>query len=90
MYLVVLRELRQFARSLVKMLISSLTPQAIIHFNVHGSGKKLFGDGFALWYTANMGYEGPVFGNQNYFRGMGIFFDTYSNVQQVWSAVLCD
>jgi len=22
-----------------------------VHFKVHGSGKDLFGDGFAIWYT---------------------------------------
>lgn len=32
--------------------------EMILHFGVHGSGKNLFGDGFALWYTKdrnNMG-----------------------------------
>lgn len=23
----------------------------VIHFNVHGSGSTLYGDGFAFWYT---------------------------------------
>jgi len=22
-----------------------------VHFNVHGQGKNLFGDGFVVWYT---------------------------------------
>ena len=25
--------------------------EVLIHFHVHGSGKDLFGDGFAVWYT---------------------------------------
>eukprot|EP00049_Salpingoeca_infusionum_P007837 m.126702 g.126702 ORF g.126702 m.126702 type:complete len:339 (+) comp13841_c0_seq1:33-1049(+) len=51
-------------------------------FNIHGQGKKLFGDGLAFWYTQNRMQQGPVFGNQDMFVGLGIFFDTYSNVQQ--------
>ena len=30
-----------------------------------------------------MGVSGPVFGAQDNFVGLGIFFDTYSNVKQV-------
>lgn len=32
--------------------------EMLLQFSVHGSGKNLFGDGFALWYTKdrnNMG-----------------------------------
>ena len=25
--------------------------ELLVHFEVHGSGKNLFGDGFAIWYT---------------------------------------
>ena len=25
--------------------------EMVVHFQVHGSGKTLFGDGFAIWYT---------------------------------------
>jgi mannose-binding lectin 2 len=51
----------------------------LLHFNVHGKGKDLFGDGFAFWYTKEKGQFGPIFGNAEYFTGLGIFFDTYSN-----------
>ncbi|XP_041476999.1 vesicular integral-membrane protein VIP36-like [Lytechinus variegatus] len=50
-----------------------------LHFSVHGSGKTLFGDGFAIWYTKERMKDGPVFGNMDYFTGLGLFFDTYSN-----------
>eukprot|EP00057_Strongylocentrotus_purpuratus_P013910 XP_011668384.1 PREDICTED: VIP36-like protein [Strongylocentrotus purpuratus] len=50
-----------------------------LHFSVHGSGKTLFGDGFAIWYTKERMKDGPVFGNIDYFTGLGLFFDTYSN-----------
>lgn len=39
--------------------------EAIIEFRVHGAGVKLFGDGFAFWYTESNKKEGPVFGNQD-------------------------
>lgn len=82
--------------------------EVLIHFNVHGHGKDLFGDGFAFWYTKEKGklgeplcltfhhlflsYDhqqcvstGPVFGNTDYFTGLGVFFDTYSNYNGVHS-----
>ncbi|KAJ3224024.1 hypothetical protein HK099_000350 [Clydaea vesicula] len=42
----------------------------------------LFGDGFAFWYTADKEVEGPVFGSKDKFKGLGVFFDTYSNGRQ--------
>lgn len=34
--------------------------EMILHFNVHGSGKNLFGDGFALWYTKDRNIMGQI------------------------------
>ncbi|XP_005089869.1 vesicular integral-membrane protein VIP36 [Aplysia californica] len=50
-----------------------------IQFKVHGSGKTLFGDGFAVWYTKERMKIGNVFGNADPFTGLAIFMDTYSN-----------
>ncbi|KAJ8316938.1 hypothetical protein KUTeg_004842, partial [Tegillarca granosa] len=50
-----------------------------VQFKVHGSGKNLFGDGMAIWYTKERLQLGPVFGNKDYFTGLAIFLDTYSN-----------
>lgn len=50
-----------------------------VHFKVHGKGKELFGDGFAIWYAKDRLQDGPVFGNKDYFKGLAIIFDTYSN-----------
>ncbi|KAK3095638.1 hypothetical protein FSP39_017016 [Pinctada imbricata] len=50
-----------------------------VQFKVHGSGKNLFGDGFGIWYTKDRNQLGPVFGNKDFFTGMAILFDTYSN-----------
>ncbi|CAF0916737.1 unnamed protein product [Brachionus calyciflorus] len=48
-------------------------------FHVHGHGKDLFGDGFAMWYTKERNVLGPVFGNKDHFTGLGIILDTYAN-----------
>ncbi|TPX59445.1 hypothetical protein PhCBS80983_g02460 [Powellomyces hirtus] len=48
-------------------------------FKVHGSSTGLHGDGFAFWYTSQKNSRGPVFGSQDKFTGLGVFFDTYAN-----------
>uniref|UniRef100_A0A090XAQ2 Putative lectin vip36 involved in the transport of glyco carrying high mannose-type glycans n=1 Tax=Ixodes ricinus TaxID=34613 RepID=A0A090XAQ2_IXORI len=48
-------------------------------YKVHGSGKELFGDGFAIWYAKEALQLGPVFGSKDKFSGLAIFFDTYAN-----------
>lgn len=53
--------------------------EVVVNFEVHGQGKHLFGDGFAFWYTREKGQIGPVFGSRDFFTGLGVFFDTYSN-----------
>lgn len=50
-----------------------------VQFKVHGKGKELFGDGFAIWYTKDRARDGPVFGSSDLFHGMAIILDTYSN-----------
>jgi mannose-binding lectin 2 len=50
-----------------------------IQFNVHGQGKDLSADGFAFWYAKERNHLGPVFGSPDYFRGLAIVLDTYSN-----------
>uniref|UniRef100_A0A1I8JGX5 L-type lectin-like domain-containing protein n=1 Tax=Macrostomum lignano TaxID=282301 RepID=A0A1I8JGX5_9PLAT len=52
-----------------------------MHFRVHGSSGNLFGDGIAFWYIdpAVSKFNGPVFGMQDKFRGLGVLLDTYSN-----------
>lgn len=50
-----------------------------MNFKVHGSKGDLFGDGLAIWYTQSRGELGSVFGSKDYFRGLSVFLDTYSN-----------
>jgi len=50
-----------------------------VQFKVSGTTKDLFGDGFAIWYTKDRMVEGPVFGSKDFFSGLAIMVDTYSN-----------
>jgi len=50
-----------------------------INFKVSGTTKDLFGDGFAFWYTKERMENGPVFGSKDFFSGLAIIGDTYSN-----------
>uniref|UniRef100_A0A336MAH6 CSON014351 protein n=1 Tax=Culicoides sonorensis TaxID=179676 RepID=A0A336MAH6_CULSO len=51
----------------------------VVSFKVHGKGKELFGDGMAIWYAKDRLTDGPVFGSKDYFSGLAIILDTYSN-----------
>lgn len=53
--------------------------ELIVQFKIHGKGKELFGDGLALWYAKERMVTGPVFGSKDYFNGLAIILDTYSN-----------
>lgn len=56
-----------------------------VHFKVHGGGRSLAADGFALWYTKSRMEPGPVFGSRDQFTGLGLFLDTYKNGPQAVS-----
>ncbi|WFD40995.1 uncharacterized protein MJAP1_003986 [Malassezia japonica] len=48
-------------------------------FQINGESVTTHGDGFALWLTSTRAHAGPVFGSQDHWKGLGIFFDTYPN-----------
>ncbi|XP_004536069.1 vesicular integral-membrane protein VIP36 [Ceratitis capitata] len=50
-----------------------------VTFKVHGKGTELYGDGLAIWYTKERMQPGPVFGSKDYFSGLAVILDTYSN-----------
>lgn len=51
-----------------------------VEFKIHGKGKEsLHGDGMAIWYTRERMKYGPVFGNKDFFEGLAVIIDTYSN-----------
>lgn len=53
--------------------------QVEVAFRVHGHGSELYGDGLALWYVKEPPKGGPIFGNKDYFTGLGVVLDTYAN-----------
>eukprot|EP01138_Halocafeteria_seosinensis_P012719 gb/GECG01012995.1/.p1 GENE.gb/GECG01012995.1/~~gb/GECG01012995.1/.p1 ORF type:complete len:441 (+),score=63.45 gb/GECG01012995.1/:1-1323(+) len=53
---------------------------ATLKFRVSGQGERLFGDGFALWFTEDPEYrKGKLHGYAEQFKGFGIIFDTFVN-----------
>ena len=49
-----------------------------MEFRMHGEG-HLHGDGMAIWVTEERAQPGKVFGSRDYFKGLGVFIDTYKN-----------
>lgn len=52
--------------------------EAMLKFKISGS-QESGGDGIAFWFTQKNGLLGPVYGNNDFWTGLGIFFDTYNN-----------
>jgi mannose-binding lectin 2 len=50
-----------------------------VSFKVHGPDPYFHGDGFAFWVTEERETVGPVFGSKDQWKGLGVFFDTFSN-----------
>jgi mannose-binding lectin 1 len=55
--------------------------QVDISLKVTGQG-RIGADGLAFWYTSAKGTQGPVFGANNYWTGLGMFFDSFDNDAQ--------
>uniref|UniRef100_A0AC34GB50 L-type lectin-like domain-containing protein n=1 Tax=Panagrolaimus sp. ES5 TaxID=591445 RepID=A0AC34GB50_9BILA len=49
-----------------------------MEFKVTGQG-RIGADGLALWYTAQQGTLGEVFGSNDYWTGLGVLFDSFDN-----------
>lgn len=63
---------------------SDLGFQVDFSFHIHGSakGSGLKGDGMAMFITDKPLHEGPVFGAEDRFNGLGVFIDTYRNARK--------
>eukprot|EP00474_Spongospora_subterranea_P000600 CRZ01058.1 hypothetical protein [Spongospora subterranea] len=51
--------------------------EILLRTKVSGRGKD--GEGIALWLTEEPNELGNIFGGKDYFKGLGIFFDSYDN-----------
>lgn len=49
-----------------------------VAFKITGQG-RIGADGLAIWYTAQQGSVGPVFGANDFWTGMGILLDSFDN-----------
>lgn len=63
-----------------KMPIQAESFEMELTFHIHSkNGGKIVGDGMAIWFRDAPSPIGDVFGAQNFFKGLGIFVDTYRN-----------
>lgn len=54
---------------------------AMLELRASGQSPHLYGDGLAIWLVKAASHiEGPVFGREDKWDGLGIFFDTFQNV----------
>ena len=54
---------------------------AMLELRASGQSPHLYGDGLAIWLVkASEHIEGPVFGREDKWDGIGIFFDTFQNI----------
>lgn len=58
-------------------------------FKAHGQS-PVGGRGFAFWYTQDRAVDGLVFGNQDKWKGLGVFMDTSDPANQVLAAHECE
>ncbi|PWN51025.1 hypothetical protein IE53DRAFT_68185 [Violaceomyces palustris] len=65
--------------------LSAENYEVVFEFSIDGKASHLSGDGLAMWLTTERAKPGPVFGNMNYFTGLGIFFDTYPNSRHTYT-----
>jgi mannose-binding lectin 2 len=53
---------------------------AVMEFRISGQGKRLFGDGIAVWLVEQSYFSsGSFHGFNEYFKGLGVVVDTYRN-----------
>jgi len=64
-----------------KATMSSDNWEIEVTMRVNGRG-RVGADGMAIWYTETIGTEGPVFGSNDHWKGLGIFLDSFDNDAQ--------
>ncbi|KAL1527924.1 hypothetical protein AB1Y20_009297 [Prymnesium parvum] len=53
--------------------------EADLEFHIGGSSTRGAGGGLAFWFTSEQGRAGPIYGQGDKYRGLGIFLDTYES-----------
>ena len=48
-----------------------------LEFHIGGAQERGAGGGMAFWFTSQQGRTGPIYGHEDTYEGLGIFFDTY-------------
>ena len=53
-----------------------------LEFHIGGADARGAGGGLAFWFTEGQGRSGPIYGQDDNYNGLGIFFDTYDGSEQ--------
>jgi len=61
-----------------KQALQSSDWEAEIVCRVNGRG-RVGADGMAIWFTEQIGTDGPVFGSNDHWKGLAIFLDSFDN-----------
>jgi len=48
-----------------------------LEFHIGGQANRGAGGGMAFWFSAQQGRTGPIYGHEDNYEGLGVFFDTY-------------
>ena len=48
-----------------------------LEFHIGGQASRGAGGGMAFWFSSQQGRTGPIYGHEDSYEGLGIFFDTY-------------
>ena len=53
-----------------------------LEFHIGGVDTRGAGGGLAFWFTSSQGRNGPIYGQEDTYRGLGIFFDTFDGTKE--------
>ena len=50
--------------------------EVALEFHIGGQANRGAGGGMAFWFSAQQGRTGPIYGHEDNYEGLGVFFDT--------------
>ncbi|KAH9814907.1 legume-like lectin family-domain-containing protein [Melampsora americana] len=69
--------------------LTSTQFQIDVELSIGGTDDTLFGDGLAIWLIEEgIKNTGPVFGAPDHWKGLGIFIDTFANIEKSLNFVI--
>ena len=56
--------------------VSMAAWEVALEFHIGGQANRGAGGGMAFWFSAQQGRTGPIYGHEDNYEGLGVFFDT--------------